>query len=278
MKTRAITAFFFTIVMLGSIFLGAYTFAAFYLLLSLFGLLEFYKMVNIAGVKPQRSLGVVLAALVFLGTLTFIDNISESVLYFFTLDLKYLLLIIPLSFAVFIAELYQKNAAPFSNIAYTFVGIVYVIIPFCFFYALGFIMHSDHYSYHFPLAFLLMLWANDTGAYLFGMNFGKRKLFERHSPKKSWEGFFGGMFTSVLVAVAVSLKFTELTVFVWAGMAVLISCFGTLGDLVESMLKRSLNVKDSGTFLPGHGGLLDRFDGLLIGAPLVYVYLYLLIH
>lgn len=278
MKTRAITAFFFTIVMLGSIFLGAYTFAAFYLVLSLFGLLEFYKLVNIAGVKPQRSLGVVLAALVFLGTLTFIDNISESIFYFFTIDLKYLLLIIPLSFAVFIAELYQKNEAPFSNIAYTFVGIVYVTIPFSFFYALGFMMHSDHYSYHFPLAFLLMLWANDTGAYFSGMNFGKRKLFERHSPKKSWEGFFGGMFTSILVAIVISLKFTELSVFVWVGMAVLISSFGTLGDLVESMLKRSLNVKDSGTFLPGHGGLLDRFDGLLVAAPLVYVYLYLLIH
>ena len=123
-----------------------------------------------------------------------------------------------------------------------------------------------------------MLWANDTGAYLFGMKFGKRKLFERHSPKKSWEGFFGGMFTSLIVAFVISHFFVELDTLVWAGMAILISSFGTLGDLVESMLKRSLDAKDSGSFLPGHGGFLDRFDGLLIAAPVVYVYLYLVLH
>lgn len=123
-----------------------------------------------------------------------------------------------------------------------------------------------------------MLWANDTGAYLFGMKLGKRKLFERHSPKKSWEGFFGGVFTSLVVSIIIAFQFTEVEPIVWAGMAAIISCFGTLGDLVESMLKRSLGVKDSGSFLPGHGGFLDRFDGLLIAAPIVYVYLYLLLY
>jgi phosphatidate cytidylyltransferase len=122
-----------------------------------------------------------------------------------------------------------------------------------------------------------MLWASDTGAYLFGSKFGKTRLFERHSPKKSWEGFFGGMLTSVAVAFVISLYFSEISFLIWSGMAVLIVCFGTLGDLVESMLKRSLDVKDSGSFLPGHGGLLDRFDGLLIGAPVVYSYLYLIL-
>jgi phosphatidate cytidylyltransferase len=123
-----------------------------------------------------------------------------------------------------------------------------------------------------------MLWANDTGAYLFGMKFGKRKLFERHSPKKSWEGFFGGMFTSVLVAVGLSFICTENVAIIWVGMAILIASFGTLGDLVESMLKRSLDTKDSGGLLPGHGGLLDRFDGLLLAAPVVYAYLYLILY
>jgi phosphatidate cytidylyltransferase len=125
---------------------------------------------------------------------------------------------------------------------------------------------------------MLMLWANDTGAYLFGSKFGKTRLFERHSPKKSWEGFFGGMFTSLVVAYVLSLFFTELPVWAWGGMAILISSFGTLGDLVESMLKRSLNAKDSGNILPGHGGFLDRFDGLLIAAPVVYAYLYLILY
>ena len=133
------------------------------------------------------------------------------------------------------------------------------------------------YDIHLPLAFLLMLWASDTGAYLFGRKLGKTKLFERHSPKKSWEGFFGGVFTSVLVAFIISLFFKEISSLVWIGMAVLVVTFGTLGDLVESMLKRSLNVKDSGNILPGHGGILDRFDGLLIAAPVVFTYLYLVL-
>lgn len=269
MKTRAITAFFFTIVMLGSIFLGAYTFTFFYLALSIIALLEFYKLVKIGGIRPHRNMAVFVAAVMFLLTAGY---------HFFQFELKYLLLIVPLLFSIFIIELYKKNKIPFANISYTFVGFIYVTIPFCFFFGLGFLSDFNTYSFHLPLAFLLLLWANDTGAYLFGVKFGKTRLFERHSPKKSWEGFFGGMLTSILVSYLISLQFTELSPLVWGGMSFLIVCFGTLGDLVESMLKRSLDAKDSGSFLPGHGGFLDRFDGLLIAAPVVYVYLYLIVH
>lgn len=269
MKTRAITAFFFTIVMLGSILLGGYTFTAFYLLLSTVSLLEFYRLIKIGGIRPHRNIGVIAAAIIFLLTASF---------HFFQLETKFLLLIIPVFFSVFIAELYKKEKIPFANIAYTFVGFVYITIPFCFFYSLGYLESLNTYSFHLPLAFLFMLWASDTGAYLFGMNFGRHRLFERHSPKKSWEGFFGGLFTSLLVSFLISLWFTELHGFVWAGMATIIVCFGTLGDLVESMLKRSLDAKDSGSFLPGHGGFLDRFDGLFLAAPIVYVYLYFILH
>lgn len=268
MKTRAITAFFFTIVMLGSIFLGSYTFTGFYLLLSLAALLEFFRLMNTSGIRPQRNIAMLAAASIFLMTSGF---------HLLQLNSKYLFLLVPLIFSVFISELYKKSDMPFANISYTFAGLIYVTVPFCFFYSLGFLENGGVYSFHLPLAFLLMLWANDTGAYLFGMKFGKRKLFERHSPKKTWEGFFGGVFTSMLVSYLVAIQFTEMQLWVWAGMAGLIACFGTLGDLVESMLKRSLNAKDSGTFLPGHGGLLDRFDGLLIAAPVVYTYLYLVL-
>lgn len=269
MKTRAITAFFFTIVMLGSILLGGYTFSIFYLILSLVSLFEFYKLVKTAGIRPHRNIAVAAASLIFLMTAGY---------HYLQFESKYMLLLIPLIFSVFISELYKKNKIPFANISYTFVGFIYVTIPFCFFYSLGFMAYPPQYNFHLPLAFLLMLWASDTGAYLFGVKFGKTKLFERHSPKKSWEGFFGGMFTSILVAFLISLQFTEMSVWIWVGMAVLIVCFGTLGDLVESMLKRSLDAKDSGTFLPGHGGFLDRFDGLLISAPVVYTYLYLILN
>lgn len=269
MKTRAITAFFFTIVMLGSIFLGAYAFTGFYLTLSVVALLEFYKLVKTGGIRPHRNIGVMVAVILFLMTAAY---------HFLQFETKYLLLVVPLIFSVFISELYKKNKIPFVNISYTFVGFVYVTIPFCFFYSLGFLADVLTYNYHLPLAFLLMLWANDTGAYLFGVKFGKRRLFERHSPKKSWEGFFGGVLITLAVSFGIFKLFPEMNAVTWAGMAILISCFGTLGDLVESMLKRSLDAKDSGSFLPGHGGFLDRFDGLLIAAPVVYVYLYLILH
>ncbi len=268
MKTRATTAFFFTLVMLASIFLGAYTFTFFYLLLSLAALMEFYKLIKTAGVKPQLGIGLITSAVIFL---------ILAAYYLLNFEGRYLLLVIPLLVAVFISELYKKEPSPFADISYTITGLVYVTIPFCFFYSLGFAFSDSGYTYHLPLVFLLMLWASDTGAYLFGRKLGKTKLFERHSPKKSWEGFFGGMFTSVLVAFIVSLFFKEISSLVWIGMAVLVVTFGTLGDLVESMLKRSLNVKDSGNTLPGHGGILDRFDGLLIAAPIVFTYLYLVL-
>lgn len=269
MKTRAITAFFFTIVMLGSIFLGAYTFTFFYLILSLAALLEFFGMIKTAGIRPHRNIALFVAAIIFL---------TVAGYHLLQFETKYMLLIVPLIFSIFISELYKKDKIPFSNISYTFIGFVYVTVPFCFFYALGFIQHQGTYNFHLPLSFLLMLWASDTGAYLFGMKLGKTRLFERHSPKKSWEGFFGGMLTSVVVSYVISLFFIEINPFVFGGMAVLVVSFGTLGDLVESMLKRSLNLKDSGNILPGHGGFLDRFDGLLIAAPVVYTYLYLILN
>jgi len=268
MKTRAITAFFFTLVMLGSVFLGPYTFTIFYLLLSLLALREFYNLVKTAGIKPHGGLGLGISTVIFL--------ITASV-YLWHMESKFFMLLIPLLFSVFVITLYQHQESPFTGIAYTFAGLIYVTLPFCFFYALGFAFTPQEFNFHLPLAFLLMLWASDTGAYLFGRKLGKTKLFERHSPKKSWEGFFGGVLTSVLVAYVISIFFTEISAIILMGMAVLVVSFGTLGDLVESMLKRSLNVKDSGSLLPGHGGLLDRFDGLLIGAPVVFTYLYFLI-
>lgn len=121
-----------------------------------------------------------------------------------------------------------------------------------------------------------MLWTNDTGAYLAGRFFGKHKLFERISPKKTWEGSIGGGILTIGVAFILSVYFTNLDQTNWIVLAILVAVFGGLGDLVESMLKRSLNIKDSGNLLPGHGGILDRFDGLLLSIPFIYSYLYLI--
>jgi len=264
MKTRAITGFFFVIVMLASVLLGHYTFAIFYLLLSSFCLWEFYGLVKQSAASPNVSFGLLNGTLVF--TVFALTSYDTHKAYS-------LLLVLPIATSsVFIYELYRKSEAPFTNIAYTFTGIIYAILPFGFFYALAYV--NGAFNFHIPLGFLIMLWANDTGAYLSGYFFGRTKLFERHSPKKTWEGFVGGVLISAGAGFILSHFYRELPWYQWVTIGVLIGCFGTLGDLVESMFKRSINVKDSGGILPGHGGLLDRFDGLLLSAPIVYAYLY----
>lgn len=265
MRTRAITGFFFVAVMLASILLGEHAFTLFFMILSLLCTHEFYKLVQTESVKPQKRWGLVLLLSIYL---------SVSLHYSYGESIKYVLISIPIGFLILVAELYRKYANPFHNISYTLSGVLYAGIPFCFFYVLAFT--DGNYSTHYPLSFLILLWANDTGAYLFGIKLGKHRLFERHSPKKTWEGFVGGAITSIAAAAVISYYFYELKLVEWIGMSVIIVCAGTLGDLCESMLKRSVSVKDSGSLLPGHGGLLDRFDGLLLASPLVFVYLQLI--
>ncbi|HEY9001802.1 MAG TPA: phosphatidate cytidylyltransferase [Mucilaginibacter sp.] len=266
MKTRAITGFFFVIVMLGSMLLGQYVFGVFYLLLSAFALYEFYGLVKQSGIQPNILSGILNGVLIYTAFSLVHTLLPDAFKYVFILALTLSL--------IFFQELYKKSETPFTNIAYTIMGIVYAIIPFTFFHALGFLGTS--FNFHVPLTFLVMLWANDTGAYLSGYFFGRTKLFERHSPKKTWEGFIGGVLVAAVAGYILSNFYHEFSWDKWVIMAVLIGCFGTLGDLVESMFKRSINIKDSGGILPGHGGLLDRFDGLLLSAPIVYAYLYLI--
>ena len=266
MKIRAITGFFFVLVMLASVLTGAYPFAVFFLVLSLLCVDEFYRLVKTDTVKPQRFSGMVLALTVFIPVLVHLLKGQ---------GLHYIFFAAPIAVLICIAELYLKAEKPFHNLAYTYFGVSYLIMPFAFFTASAFL--GAEYNFHIPLGTMLLLWASDTGAYLFGVRWGKTKLFERHSPKKSWEGFLGGMFTSLLVAFILSTQFMELSAINWAVMSVLVVVGGTFGDLCESMLKRSVGKKDSGSLLPGHGGLLDRFDGLLFAAPLVFVYLYFIL-
>lgn len=262
MKTRAITGFFFVLVMLAAVLLGEKTFAAFFILLSLLCLDEFYRLVKTDTLKPQRITGALLALSIFIPVLLHLNHFDEK---------NSLIIAIPIAVLIFISELYRKSKVPYQNIGLTFLGIILTILPFCFFAGIGFADGS--YNFHYSLGFLILLWSSDTGAYLFGRSIGKNKLFEKHSPKKTWEGFFGGMIVSLLAAFILSTQFREVSYLHWAMMSLIIVIGGTYGDLCESMLKRSFDVKDSGTLLPGHGGVLDRFDGLFIAAPLVYVYL-----
>jgi phosphatidate cytidylyltransferase len=265
MRTRAITGFFFIIVMIGSLLLGHFPFGIFYLLLSMLCLNEYYGLIKQSGYSPNVVTGMLNGAFIYI-IFAFITYQDSPLLHKIAL-----LLVLTLS-AVFAQELFKKSAEPFINIAYTFLGLILICLPFTFFHAMAYV--NGPFNFHFPLAFLVLLWANDTGAYLVGRQFGRTKLFERHSPKKTWEGFFGGIVIAAGIALIIAHFYNELPWNRWVSIAIIISVFGTMGDLVESMFKRSINVKDSGGILPGHGGLLDRFDGLFIAAPIVYTYLY----
>ena len=172
----------------------------------------------------------------------------------------------------FFIKLYKRDVKkPFTNIAFTFLGVLYVAIPFALLVIIAFA--KGYYSYQLVIGCLLLHWASDTGAYFAGVRFGKTKLFERVSPKKSWEGSIGGTLTALAMAYIVSLYFSDLLLWQWMTLAGIIIIAGTYGDLVESMFKRSIEVKDSGTFIVGHGGFLDRFDGLLLSTPFIVAFL-----
>jgi phosphatidate cytidylyltransferase len=182
---------------------------------------------------------------------------------------QYYYILSPLLTFIFFIKLYKsKDEKPFKNIAYTFLGIIYVALPFTLFTVLAFIK-NDTYDPNIVLGCLFLLWSSDSGAYFAGTKFGKTKLFERVSPKKSWEGSIGGLVTAMIVATIISKYYTNYSAFQWYAIGVIIVVAGTYGDLVESLFKRSINIKDSADTIPGHGGFLDRFDGLLLSIPFI---------
>lgn len=224
---------------------------------------EFYRLMRMQSYVPIRFLGVFIGALLF--ALAFL--IEDGVL-----DSKFYMALFPLASFVFLIKLYKKNDIyPFINIALFYLGIVYVAVPFALLNLLVF--YSGTYSYEVILGLLFLTWANDVGAYFTGILFGKTKLFERISPKKSWEGSIGGGLSAIGISFFIGHYFHTLNQSQWCIVAVITVIAGTYGDLVESHFKRSIKIKDSGSIIPGHGGFLDRFDSFLIAVPFVVVFL-----
>lgn len=265
--TRSITALFFGLVLISSVLAGKYSFLLFFGVLAIISLLEFYTLVESGGIRINRVWGMIFATFMY---------ISAAFYQLGYVHLKFFFFMLPFLYIIFIQELFTRNKRPFHTIAYTLLGIVYTVFPFILFSSLAFLSADRHYDFRPCLGFIFLLWASDTGAYFTGKTIGRHLLMERVSPKKTWEGLFGGLVLSMTTSVGLSFFFKQLSLTEWAGMAFIIVFTGTLGDLVESMFKRELDKKDSGNILPGHGGALDRFDGLLIAAPLVFLYLLLL--
>ena len=184
-----------------------------------------------------------------------------------------------------VAELYLKAKDPINNWAYTMLSQLYIALPFSLLNVLAFRSngYDIQYTYLMPLSVFVFLWINDAGAYCVGSLLGRHKLFPRISPGKSWEGSIGGAVLVVAAAVLIwyytdlyDVNDLGLTAYEWAGLGLVVVVFGTWGDLIESLFKRTLGIKDSGNVLPGHGGMLDRFDSTLMAVPASVVYLYTL--
>ncbi len=190
--------------------------------------------------------------------------------------LPYLLLLLYLM----IAELYLKKSNPLGNWAFTMLSQLYIALPFALLNILAYHNNpaesSVSYNPILPLSIFVFLWLNDTGAYCIGSLFGRHRLFERISPKKSWEGSAGGAIFAIAASFAFACFFPFMSMAQWIGLALTVIVFGTWGDLTESLMKRQLGIKDSGNILPGHGGMLDRFDSTLMAVPAAVAYLYAL--
>lgn len=268
---RALTAVIFVIVMLGGLFGGHYSFVALFTLITGLCLWEYLGLVlEQAGKKDRirKILGLGMGVMPFiLASIVQLNLISdrESFIVFASI------LFSPFVFLSFVYELYTDSDKPFTNLAYLILGVFYIGIPFA---LLDFIAFSGDFFYATTvLGLLILTWTNDTMAYLIGSQIGKTPLFPRISPKKTWEGTLGGAAVSFIAAYILSIYITDLRLLDWLVLAFIISIFGSLGDLVESMLKRSHKIKDSGSLLPGHGGFLDRFDGFIFMLPFAAAYL-----
>ncbi len=263
---RIITAIIFAFIIISSIIINPYTFSGLFLLITIAGIIEFHKILSQKDFNFRLFPVILASIMIYVITFLFLNNIASYKLFW---------LLVPIISFIFISELYKNNSNPISNISISLFIIIYLGISFSLLNVIAF--DNGKYHWNLILSILFMVWTNDTGAYLSGMTFGKHKLFERISPKKTWEGAIGGLIFTLILAYVLSLFWKELNLVQWLIFATIVVVMGVWGDLTESLFKRKLNIKDSGNILPGHGGILDRFDALIMAIPMIAAYLELFI-
>lgn len=268
--TRTITGIVLVIIILTAILASQYSFAILFLLILTGGLIEFVNLYKQSDIEPNSWLSYLISFVLF-GTSFFVAK--------GLIGAKYFLCLFPFFLLIMAAELYRKKPKPIENMAVTIFSIVYLAVPLAFINFLVFpeIPPSHIYTPKLLIALFIMIWTYDSGAYLFGVSMGKHRLFERISPKKSWEGAIGGTFTAIIAAVIISTYIPEIQLIHWIVISILVVISSTFGDLTESMFKRYFQIKDSGQIFPGHGGILDRFDSILFAVPIVVLYLKIII-
>ncbi len=263
--TRTFSGIVFVVIIIGSIVSGIHVLLSVFLIITILALLEYTKFTTDTFHDKSSKLtflisGIILYTIVALVHLTYIS-------------IFWLTSILPILTIPVITILLSNHKNPIASISKMVFGLIYIALPFSL--LISFYKFNSVFN-EFPeliIGFFVILWFNDVFAYIVGSLIGKTKLFKKISPKKTWEGTIGGIVLSILAAYVLSLFFSSIDLTDWLVIGFLISIFATLGDLVESMFKRHANLKDSGNIMPGHGGVLDRLDGLLLAAPIVYVYM-----
>lgn len=264
--TRTITGcIYVALIVFSLIYPDSTPFLILFSLLTVLGLYEFYHLVDNNGEKKKITLYLdIIGGVILFGSIYWQQNVPEAEAVWFAPYLLYFL-------TRMVIQLYSVESNAITHLAHSFMGQVYVALPL----ALLNIIYAS-YGERMLLALFIFIWLNDTGAFCIGSLLGKHRLFERISPKKSWEGFWGGLSLCILASLAFYLFANEFfrgpSLWAWIGFAITVSVFATWGDLCESLIKRTLKVKDSGKILPGHGGILDRIDSLLVVSPAVLLY------
>lgn len=284
---RSLSGLFLVVIVIGFVLFNSISNYLLFLLILGFGQFEFYRLAKANNYYPNVKIGISIGVILY--TISYL--VSARIL-----APDFLIIAIPLLIFLSIIELYRQKKNPINNISISIFGLIYVVLPLSLIHFMVLttspvnenpdIINSitklsplyDHqssiyFSSFIIIGYFIIQWVSDTGAFLFGISFGKHRLFERISPKKSWEGAIGGIITTIGAAFFTHYLFPQLDLMHWIIISLIISFFGIYGDLIESLFKRSVNVKDSGQILPGHGGVLDRFDSTFIALPMVYFYL-----
>lgn len=274
MLKRAISGLIFVIVLISAILYSNTTAFGLFLFLMLIAIYEFHKMLDtknillyLIGISSYLSSE---------GSIHTFEKLGFYSKYFQTIlatnSITYSLL-----FLLLLQVLFNKNEKnPIKTLSKYSLTYLYTVIPFGILITIPYVNNNHQYAGSTLLACLILIWSTDTFAYLTGRAIGKNKLFERISPNKTIEGSIGGTLFTFIAAYILSIYFTQYNLYQWLGLSILISIVGSLGDLVESMFKRAVNIKDSGKLIPGHGGVLDRFDSLIYATPFIYLYLQLI--